>query len=413
MDYQELSKIFYMSAAPNRYALIEEEAQQRRSMPSSIDVGIDTPSGRLFVAMPQELIALQEHVLKTERSVAIAADALPRFARSALTRSLVLDEVVSTNAIEAIQSTRKQVQDSLKATPSSDAPARRFRELARLYLAIGTAGERLPRSVEDIRAIYDKVTEGEIPENERPDGKLFRASGVEITAGNARVVHTGLEPESKIIAAIEGMLALVENPDHSKMVAAIASHYVFEYIHPFYDGNGRTGRYLLSLFLSKVLSLATVLSLSRAIHENLPLYYGAFKSAENPLNKGELTFFVRDLLHLVAEAQGRVTADMEASRHALGSATHALDQLAATLGLPSKEQGILLALAQCELFGMVGSMNLDELAESIGVGKQMARRYASRLESRELITLASKRPLQFELSDEARRALGIDAQNLA
>lgn len=47
-----------------------------------------------------------------------------------------------------------------------------------------------------------------------------------------------------------------------------AAHYIFEYAHPFYDGNGRTGCYLLSLFLENSLSQPTVLSLSRAIANN-------------------------------------------------------------------------------------------------------------------------------------------------
>lgn len=37
---------------------------------------------------------------------------------------------------------------------------------------------------------------------------------------------------------------------------------------PFYDGNGRTGRYLLALYLDESLSIPTVLSLSRTIAKN-------------------------------------------------------------------------------------------------------------------------------------------------
>ena len=64
---------------------------------------------------------------------------------------------------------------------------------------------------------------------------------------------------------IDRMIELVASPDIPQTYSAILSHFLFEYIHPFYDGNGRTGRYLLALYLSEPLSETTVLSLSRVI----------------------------------------------------------------------------------------------------------------------------------------------------
>lgn len=72
---------------------------------------------------------------------------------------------------------------------------------------------------------------------------------------------------------------------------------------PFYDGNGRTGRYLLALYLDESLSIPTALSLSRTIAENKHAYYAAFSSVENPLNHGEMTHFVYSMLELIRTAQ--------------------------------------------------------------------------------------------------------------
>lgn len=74
-------------------------------------------------------------------------------------------------------------------------------------------------------------------------------------------------------------------------------------VHPFYDGNGRTGRYLLALYLSSPLSILTTLSLSRVIAANRDAYYRSFKEAEHPLNHGELTHFVMNMLENVRIAQ--------------------------------------------------------------------------------------------------------------
>jgi len=99
------------------------------------------------------------------------------------------------------------------------------------------------------------------------------------------------------------MLEIVNSDEVPQVYSSIIGHFLFEYIHPFYDGNGRTGRYLLALWLSEPLSLLTSLSLSRIIFENKDVYYRAFKRAEHPLMHGELTFFVISMLELVRQAQ--------------------------------------------------------------------------------------------------------------
>ncbi len=58
------------------------------------------------------------------------------------------------------------------------------------------------------------------------------------------------------------------------LVRMAAGHYQFEAIHPFTDGNGRTGRVLNSLFLiHEGLLTLPILYLSRYIIENRADYY--------------------------------------------------------------------------------------------------------------------------------------------
>lgn len=63
-------------------------------------------------------------------------------------------------------------------------------------------------------------------------------------------------------------------PEHEIFGRAAVLHYQFEAIHPFYDGNGRTGRMLIPLYLSKqgVLNLP-LLFVSKYILENRDDYY--------------------------------------------------------------------------------------------------------------------------------------------
>jgi Fic family protein len=67
---------------------------------------------------------------------------------------------------------------------------------------------------------------------------------------------------------------LVNNTEFDPLVRMVVAHYQFEAIHPFMDGNGRTGRILNILFLlhSGLLNIP-VLYLSRFIIQNKPDYY--------------------------------------------------------------------------------------------------------------------------------------------
>lgn len=62
-------------------------------------------------------------------------------------------------------------------------------------------------------------------------------------------------------------------------------HFQFESIHPFYDGNGRTGRIINILYLvQKQLLNLPILYLSRYIINNKPMYYQLLQDVRNSNN---------------------------------------------------------------------------------------------------------------------------------
>ena len=77
----------------------------------------------LFFSMPRELAVLSEAVLRREREISDSLSTLPGIARAALVRNLVISEVVSTNQLEGIHSTRKQINDLLEGADSPSEPA--------------------------------------------------------------------------------------------------------------------------------------------------------------------------------------------------------------------------------------------------------------------------------------------------
>lgn len=406
MAYKSLMKLFYMDASSDRFVNNERLAAERLGAESTFRTGMHAVTGELFIALPHELSVLSEQVLRKERIVQSLQAAIPPIARGALVRSLVIDEVVGTNDLEGIRSTRKQINELLESASAAEhVGQKRFRELAKLYLGLSGGNAVPPQSPEDIRAIYDQVMAGEDLGKNAPDGRLFRRSGVEVIGKSGDPIHEGAKTEAEIVAGLGSLLAFASSPDVPQLYSAIASHFMFEYIHPFYDGNGRTGRYLLALYLSEPLSELTSLSLSREIAENRSPYYKAFQDAEAPMNHGELTPFVIQMLEYVSSAQDRLIADLGEKSQRLGECHDLLGRAGSDLALTERESELLYLLVQHDLFAAFPSIQLEEATTYMRMGRQSTRKHLGSLVEKGLVNQVGGRPLRFELSADGRRLL--------
>jgi Fic family protein len=406
MAYKSLKKLFYMDSSRDRFANNRRLAAERLNAESTFRTGMMTKEGELFLAVPHELSVLSEQTLRKERVLQGLQVSIPRIARGALVRSLVVDEVVCTNSLEGIHSTRRQISELLESAPSTNSESdKRFRELATLYLGLSRGQADCPKSLQDIRVIYDQVMAGEDLGQNAPDGKLFRRHAVEVIGEGGKTLHERAQTEGEINGELGSMLALVSSPNVPELYSALISHYIFEYIHPFYDGNGRTGRYLLALYLSRPLSTITALSLSREIAENRAPYYKAFQEAEHPMNHGELTPFVLQMLQYVSAAQDRVIDNLVDKSLLLEKSETALAAAEKTLGLSKGEHNLLYLLVQHDLFAAFPDVRLDDAEGYMSMGRQSVRKYLGLLVERGLASQVGGRPLRFELSAAGRDLL--------
>ena len=201
------------------------------------------------------------------------------------------------------------------------------------------------------------------------------------------------------------MIALEQSVDIPEFYSALLAHFLFEYIHPFYDGNGRTGRYLLALNLSRPLSTATVLSLSRIIAENKTPYYKAFDVTERRLNCSEATHFVMAMLDLIGKAQEQIIEDLEGKGAALTRLSQQVNQLDESY--TDRERDLLFYLGQLTLFGAFGEIKMAEAASYLNVSAPTARKTFESLSGRDLLVRVSERPAIYRLSRLGKEALGI------
>lgn len=406
MEYRTLARLFHADRSMDSYANHDRLVSQRLEADSTFTTGIGTPLGELFIATPRCVCMLTQKVLLAERRVSAMWRSIPGVMRWNYIYHAISEELLATNEMEGVRSTRKETEAAVaaarQARTEGDMEKARFGEFAKLYLNLTNRDVELPKTLEDIRDIYDKIALDEIDDKNRPDGELFRKGDVEVQGPHGTVIHSGVSSEARISALLAQMMDLARSDTIPFLQRAIASHFLFEYIHPFYDGNGRTGRYLLALYLSNDLTLPTVLSLSRTIAENKNEYYKAFTEAEDKLNSGELTFFVYTILGLIERAQESLIEELGVKIDQLDKATVLRDELRREHALSTNATLLLYAVMQEELFDTTKSMTLEDAGGDLMLTKQTIRKYVDELAGASLIEFTGRRPLRFRASGALR-----------
>ncbi|MDQ6681165.1 MAG: Fic family protein [Pseudomonadota bacterium] len=136
-----------------------------------------------------------------------------------------------------------------------------------------------------------------------------RLPGTALKDGGGRTVYTPPNP-AQIVALMNALERFINEPDlfeADPLVKMALIHHQFETIHPFYDGNGRTGRILNVLYLVKEGLLdIPVLYLSSHIVRTKADYYRLLQAVREEGRWEEWVFYMLDAVEQTA-AQGIAT----------------------------------------------------------------------------------------------------------
>lgn len=346
MNYELLSSLYYKGKKE-----YEQEYNDRFNSVASKRLNISIEENQCFCILTEEVVNKLYNVMVLNQKLDKLTSEIPGIALQQYIKKCLIDEIVLTNEIEGVVSTRKDINEILENVEDKN---KRLTGLVNKYLNLCSEENIDIITCNDVRNIYNDLLWEEISEDDKlnlPDGVYFRKEGVDVLSSFKNVIHKGVMPEEKINLMMTQALNILNDRDIIPILRIAIFHYLFGYIHPFYDGNGRTSRFISSYLLSKELNTLTGFGLSYAIKENISQYYKGFKTVNEKKNKGDLTPFIISFLDILSK-------ELESLNNSVIERINIINRYSKVIEVMEKKdkqkQNIIYVIFQETLFGEAG-----------------------------------------------------------
>ncbi len=220
-------------------------------------------------------------------------------------------------------------------------PARDILEVENAQRAYALAPSLDPYSAEDLLRAHRVMMEGLVE-----GAGCFRAKNVGVFDG-AELIHAGT-PASYVPGVVGDLFAWLASTDLHPLLSSCIFHYEFDFIHPFANGNGRTGRLWHTMLLARWRPALAWLPVESVIRERQQGYYAALaQSNRNGSSEAFVTFMlevIRDALRPFAiPDEGSDARERQALSYFSTNPTRTVSELADMLGRSKRSAERLVA----------------------------------------------------------------------
>ncbi len=191
----------------------------------------------------------------------------------------------SSLAIEGNNLTEDQVRDVIEGKAVMG-PMREIQEVKNAIATYDMFDTLNPFKKEDLLRAHATMMMGLID-----DAGKWRKSGVGVF-GEKGCVHMAPPPQ-RVPELMGDLFEWLGNADTNLLVRSCVFHYEFEFIHPFSDGNGRTGRLWQSLILSRLHPDLANFPVENLVHAHQQEYYDGIAQSDKA---GDSTAFIEYML---------------------------------------------------------------------------------------------------------------------
>ena len=294
--FEPLWKVFYENSKEHKLAYAE-----RFNCSKQLEINIRHENAYpAFYYYPEELVLIIQDIFVKHHNLMEIIKGVPALMLHQFELACIIEEVSSTSAIEGVHSTHRELKEVLEGTSGSQ----QFSSIIKKY-ALLISGESINfNTCKNIRVFYDEFAHTEVIRDnpaDKLDGELFRADAVDVLSSSGKIIHRGIYPESEIIRTMDYALSLLHDISIPVLIRIAVFHYLFVYIHPFYNGNGRTARFISSYLLARHFHYLPALRLSMIIKHQRTQYYKLIKDTDSEINCGDLTTFIFGFMSMISE----------------------------------------------------------------------------------------------------------------
>lgn len=233
-----------------------------------------------------------------------------------LINTLALQEAKDSSAIENIVTTHDELFRSATYPDLFASPAAKE---VRHYVQALRVGYGLVQQTGLLTANHMLAIQAELEQNNAGFRKL---PGTTLKNQHGAVVYTPPQDPAQVVDLMRDLERFINDDgaffDADPLIKMAIAHHQFESIHPFYDGNGRTGRIVNVLYLvNKGLLDIPVLYLSSAIVRSKPDYYRLLQAvreqADAPAVWQEWVLYLLAAVETTAQQTLRTVTDIGAA----------------------------------------------------------------------------------------------------
>lgn len=222
------------------------------------------------------------------------------------------DEIIATSAIESIDFSRDSVRNILKGMAPNDEQENRILGIKKGLEFIADTSNKI--NEENLFKLYMMSAGDFVSEDDKLlEGNLYRHDTVYVVGED--VAHSGVDFR-KVPELMKSLIDFINDDDNiNDLIKATIIHFYIAYVHPYFDGNGRTARLVHLWFLiQKGYQSALFIPFSSQIEKSRNTYYDAFTAVEENKKlsgKIDVTPFILYFINNVYNKMNEGTADID------------------------------------------------------------------------------------------------------